>query len=121
MTGRACMDLDHVETHRAVLRMTAKRIHFGGAPQTALLERMDRFGGRAARCRAPGLDLDEHQRIAVERNQVDLGARCAEVALKDAIAAPPEMALGDTLAAPPQRHPVQPGERGESEIPPTAD
>src|ERR1700682_3234506 len=66
--------------------------------------------------RAPGLDLDEHQRLAVHRNQINLDAGCAKITLQNPVAAPPQMTFGDLFTPAPQRDPIEPGKRAQAEI-----
>ena len=75
----------------------------------ALLVSVHRFLRHPGLRRAPGLDLDEHQRLAVHRDQVDLGARATKIALQDPVAVPPQMTLRDPFAPAPQRNPIQAG------------
>jgi len=109
-------DRDHVKAHRAVVRATALRVDLAGALYMALLVVVHRFLGHPGFRRAPGLDLDEHQRVAINRDQVDLGARAAKIALQDKIALAPQMALGDPLTSASQCDTVQTNKRAPPEI-----
>ena len=92
------------------------RIYLARASQMALLVRVHRFLGRTGKRSAPGLDLDEYQRLAIHRDQVDLGARAAKIALQDTVTLPPQIALRNPFASPSQRDSIQAGKRAPPEI-----
>lgn len=82
----------------------------------ALLVVVHRFLGHPGFRRAPGLDLDEYERVAIHRDQIDLGARAAKIALQDQVALAPQMTLGDPLTSASQCDPVQANKRAPPEI-----
>lgn len=82
----------------------------------ALLVGVHRFLRHPGLCRAPGLDLDEHERLAIHRDQVDLGPRAAKIALQDQVPLAPQMTLGDPLASTSQCDPIQTGKGAPPEI-----
>ena len=116
MAAAVFKDRDHVKAHRAVLCTMGLRVDLTGAPQVALLVEVHRFLGHPGFRRTPGLDLYEHERVAIHRDQVDLGARAAKIALQDPVALPPQMTLGYPLASASQCDPVQAGKRPPPEI-----
>jgi hypothetical protein len=50
----------------------------------------------------PRLDLDKHQRLSVDRHQVQLAERRADVPINDFVAEATQVVLGERLAANPE-------------------
>src|SRR6185437_12663578 len=82
----------------------------------ALLVRVHCFLGRSGLSRATRLDLDEYQRLAIHRDQVNLGARTAKIALQDPVTLALQMTLRDPFTSASQCDPVQAGKRAPPEI-----
>ena len=80
--------------------------------QAALLARAQRLDGASGLARPPQLHLDEDERAALQRDQIDLALAAAHVAIDQPVAARLEVVRGEALAGAPQ--PVgRPRHRGE--------
>lgn len=79
--------------------------------QPPLLGQIDRFGRMPLLVAAAGFHLDEDDRAAIDRHQVDLPQPGANPAADDPIAEPPQVAGGRGLASLAQGSP--PPGRGE--------
>lgn len=82
----------------------------------ALLVGVHRLLGHPGQRRSPGLDLDEHESLAIHRDQVDLDARAAKIALQYPVAAAAQMTLRDPFTPASQRDPIQTGKRTPPEV-----
>lgn len=69
-----------------------------GAPAACEGIRSEALARREARSRAPGLDLDHHQRAAIDEHEVELAPARAQASRQEAPAASPQRALDQALA-----------------------
>ena len=90
-------DTESIETHARVLRASLEKICADHRAKLAYLAGIDRFYRRAHHEAAPRFDLDEHERVAVERDDVDFAVARAEVPLEDLVARAREDVCGDVL------------------------
>jgi hypothetical protein len=107
MAASVLEDRDHVKTHRAAVRAAALRIGLARAPQMALFVVVHCFLRPPGFCGTPGLDLDEHERLAIHRDEVDLRARAAKITLQDEVALASHMTFGNPLASASQCDPIE--------------
>src|SRR3984893_111583 len=80
-----------IETRRPLRRVNAPQVDLSGAADPGGPARIDGLGRVAEVDGAAGLDLDEHHRLAIRRDQIDFGAGGAKIPLQYAIAAAPQM------------------------------
>ena len=90
---------DHVEAHGDVRQTGLLQVRRGQSRVAALLRRGDGVLGRPLAGRAARLDLAQHERLALERHDVDLAGRAAPVALDDVMPASLQIRRRGVLAA----------------------
>ena len=76
-------DRDHVEPHSMLTRAIAACENSRGTPNLLLLAPIDRLSRRPRGNPDAALDLDEHQRLPVHRDQVDFRSGGAKISRQD--------------------------------------
>lgn len=103
-------DAHHIEAHRVEVRLLLGQEAFGEAPYYGLLARGDGVERVSVARSAAQLHLDEHERVCVAKDQVQLPEARAVVALDELVA---------FLRQVTQREVFTPGARGMSAQGPT--
>ena len=96
-------DGHHVETAGILQQPVTLEKGHGQTGQTAPLGRIDGFGRMPSLLRLPSLHLDEDDRAAVQRDQIEFSAQQATATGENLVAQPPQPSRGGLLAAPAQR------------------
>jgi len=95
----AASDADDVEAHRTLVETELAHELARGALDLELLAPLDRLERGAEPVLRARLHLDEDERVAVERDDVDLAVVTAIVPAHDGVAAPAQIARGRALSA----------------------
>ena len=95
---------DDIEAHLDFVRAIAPPQKFPPRAESAFcLRSSTASSGAPAVATAPRLHLDEHQRLAVHRDEIDFRSGRAKIPRNDPVADPPQILFGSALAAPPKR------------------
>src|SRR5208337_1914140 len=92
-----------IKAHLGLVRSITLRKSFRRAPHPLLLALIDGLLGRTRRAAPPSFHLDEHQSVAVHRDEIDLGSRRAKIPRDDPVTVPAQMLLSSALPAPSKR------------------